>query len=333
MEFLKMLAEWRNPFLDGLMSVITMLGEESLFIAVALAIFWCVDKKRGYYLLFIGFVGTVVNQFLKMLFRIPRPWVKDPTFQIVESAREQATGYSFPSGHTSTATTLYGGLAVAAKKWFLRVIGIVLVILVAFSRMYLGVHTPLDVLVSLGIGTVLALVFYPVIRWAYDRPHVMFVLVISVSVLSFANLIFLHAFPFPADVDTANLNHALETAWKLMGLSIAMCFVYPIDTYFVKFDTRAVWWAQIIKLVVGFGLVMAIRFLLKQPLNTLLGENVGGAVRYFLMVIAAGCVIPIFFRFLPRRKEPEEEPPVEEKKIRRRIWFTVSVSHRVTKIK
>ena len=87
MEFLKMLAEWRNPFLDGLMSIITMLGEESLFIAIALAVFWCVDKKRGYYLLFIGFVGTVLNQFLKMLFRIPRPWVKDPSFEIVESAR------------------------------------------------------------------------------------------------------------------------------------------------------------------------------------------------------------------------------------------------------
>ncbi len=333
MEFLKLIAQWRNPFLDGLMSIITMFGEESLFIAVALAIFWCVDKRRGYYLLFIGFIGTVINQFLKMVFRIPRPWIQDPEFKIVESAREQATGYSFPSGHTSVATTLYGGLAVSAKRWFMRVIGIVLVLLIAFSRMYLGVHTPLDVITSLAIGAVLALVFYPVICWAYNRPYAMFALVIGVSALAFANLVFMHTFPFPADVDVANLDHALENAWKLVGLSIAMCFVYPIDTYLVKFDTRAVWWAQILKLVLGFGIVMAIRILLKQPLNALLGELVGGAVRYFLMVIVAGCIIPIFFRFLPKENSPEEAHSVEERKIRRRFWFTFSVGHRVTKFK
>ena len=103
MEFLKLLEGIRTPFLDSFFSVITTLGEETIFIVVGLLFYWCIDKKQGYYLFFVGFFGTILNQFLKLLFRIPRPWVKDPDFTIVESARAGATGYSFPSGHTQSS--------------------------------------------------------------------------------------------------------------------------------------------------------------------------------------------------------------------------------------
>ena len=111
MKFLYFLESIRTPVGDTLMSAITLLGEETLFIVLALVFFWCVDKKRGYYLLFSCFTGTVCIQLLKMIFRIPRPWVLDSKFTIVESAREAATGYSFPSGHTQCASGLFGGIA------------------------------------------------------------------------------------------------------------------------------------------------------------------------------------------------------------------------------
>ena len=107
MEFLRFLEGLRTPFMDTLMSLITQLGDELFFMVFAITMFWCIDKRRGYYLLSVGFVGTVVNQFLKLVFRIPRPWVLDPNFTIVESAREAATGYSFPSGHTQNAVFPY----------------------------------------------------------------------------------------------------------------------------------------------------------------------------------------------------------------------------------
>ena len=92
MEFLRFLEGLRTPFMDTVMSLITQLGDELFFMVIAITMFWCIDKKRGYYLLSVGFVGTVLNQFLKLVFRIPRPWVLDPNFTIVESAREAATG-------------------------------------------------------------------------------------------------------------------------------------------------------------------------------------------------------------------------------------------------
>ena len=91
MQLLYALAELRTPFLDALLGALTNCGGELVFMAAAIIVFWCVSKSCGYYMLTVGFVGTIVNQFLKLVFRIPRPWVKDPDFQIVESARAVTT--------------------------------------------------------------------------------------------------------------------------------------------------------------------------------------------------------------------------------------------------
>ena len=110
MELLYWFESIRCPALDTIMSLVTHLGEETFFMVAALYVFWCVDKRRGYYLLSVGFVGTLVNQWLKIVCRVPRPWVRDPNFTIVESARVEAAGYSFPSGHTQSAVGWMGGV-------------------------------------------------------------------------------------------------------------------------------------------------------------------------------------------------------------------------------
>ena len=149
MEFLRLLEKIRNPVFDFIFSLLTKLGEETVFMAVAIIIFWCFSKKDGYYILSVGFIGTILNQLLKLCFRIPRPWVKDPNFTIVESARAEATGYSFPSGHTQSSVGTFGSLAYLFKQKWLRITCIVFAVLVPFSRMYLGVHTLKDVGVAI----------------------------------------------------------------------------------------------------------------------------------------------------------------------------------------
>lgn len=162
MELLYLLEGIRTPFWDTVLGAITLFGEETLFILLAVILFWCVDKRGGYYMMATGFIGVVANQFLKLWFRIPRPWVRDPNFTIVESAREAASGYSFPSGHTQAVMSSLGVPAVITKKPWLRIACIALIALTAFSRMYLGVHTPADVGVSLIVGAVLLAAIYPV---------------------------------------------------------------------------------------------------------------------------------------------------------------------------
>ena len=100
MELLYLFEKIRNPILDFFFSTVTHIGEETFFLAFAILFFWCVNKREGYYILITGLFGTILNQFLKLFCKVPRPWVKDPNFTVVESAVEEATGYSFPSGHT-----------------------------------------------------------------------------------------------------------------------------------------------------------------------------------------------------------------------------------------
>ena len=138
MDFLYLLEGIRNPALDTFFSLITHLGSEIVFMVLAVVIYWCVSKPQGLYLLSVGCLGTTVNQALKITCRVPRPWVRDPNFTIVEAARADATGYSFPSGHTQSVFGVFGCLARDAKRRTFSIIYILIAVLVGFSRMYLG---------------------------------------------------------------------------------------------------------------------------------------------------------------------------------------------------
>ena len=300
MDFLYFLEGMRTSFGDVFFSLITHLGEEILFMAFALIFFWCVDKYRGYYLLIVGFCGTVFNQLLKMIFRVPRPWVLDPDFTIVESARAEATGYSFPSGHTQSSVGLYGGIARSSKRRAIQISGVILCALIALSRMYLGVHTPKDVLVSILIGTALLLVFYPIVEKSRENPKVMYIIIAFNLAITVANLLFVELYPFPADIDAANLSHAVENAYKMLGAVLGVCSLYPVEHKWIRFETNAVWWAQILKFAGGLALVVAVKALFKSPLNALLGASAGNCVRYFIMVLTAGLLWPLSFKFFAK---------------------------------
>lgn len=301
MSFLYVLEDLRNPVLDTIMSLITELGGEAIFIVLALFVFWCVDKVKGYYLLSIGFFGTVLNQFLKLLFRIPRPWVLDPNFTIVESARAEATGYSFPSGHTQNAVGTMGGAARFVEKKWLRIVLIVLALLVSFSRMYLGVHTPLDVGVSLVIATALIFLLYPMVEKANENPRIMYVMFSIMLTMAVGFLLFTELYAFPADVDLENLASGQKNAYTLVGALMAIFVASWADQKWLHFPTKAVWWAQIIKLVAGLGLSLAVKSGLKAPLLALFnGHPVAHLVRYFLMVLVAGVVWPMTFKWFSK---------------------------------
>ena len=298
MGFLKFLATLRNPVLDAIMGTITYLGDEIGFMLIAIIFFWCIDKRRGYFVLSVGFLGTILNQFLKLTFRIPRPWVKDPTFEIVESAREAASGYSFPSGHTQNVAGTFGSLVASAKERWFRIVGIVIIALVSLSRMYLGVHTPLDVGVSLAIALVLVLILRPVFVSEKENPKAMYIMIGVMLLCSIGYLCYVSFYPFPADVDAHNLESGTKNAYNLLGALLGFAVAYPIERRYIKFDVKGVWWVQILKAVIGLGLVVAAKELLKIPLLPLLGVNLCALARYFLMVVMAVAVWPLSFPYL-----------------------------------
>lgn len=299
MKLLYALESIRTPLLDTILGAVTHMGGELFFMVIAVTVFWCVSKRMGYYLMTVGFFGTILNQFLKILCCVPRPWVKDPDFTIVESARAEATGYSFPSGHTQNAVATYGGIARYTRRRWLRGVCIALMLVICFSRMYLGVHTPLDVGVSFVIAAALVLLVYPLMEEADRRPRVLTAMIGVMVLCSAAFIVYLYLRGDTGTTaeDTANYVSALQNAWKLTGATLGMLAANILDRRYIRFETQAVWWAQIIKLVVGFGLLLAIRAGLKAPLIALCGgaAEIAGGIRYLLVVLFAGCVWPLTF--------------------------------------
>lgn len=297
MDILYALERIRTPFWNGVMSAVTQLGGEVIFIVAAVVVFWCVSKWEGYYLMTVAFCGTVLNQFLKLICRVPRPWVRDPNFTIVESARAEATGYSFPSGHTQNAIGLFGGMARWGGRRWVRLGLTALALVIAFSRMYLGVHTPADVGVSLVLAAALVLGLYPLMRRAQEKPRYMGYVLAAMLVVSGTFVVFVETCGFPADMDAENLASGIGNAWKMLGAVAGMTLAWLLDRRYIHFETQAVWWVQVIKVAVGMALLLAIKSGLKAPLLALLGhEGLAGGVRYFLLVLVAGAVWPLVFR-------------------------------------
>ena len=297
MEFLYLLESIRNPFLDQVFSLITHLGSEIVFMVLAVVMFWCVNKSQGLYLLSVGCLGTTVNQFLKLACRVPRPWVRDPGFTIVESARADATGYSFPSGHTQNAVGTFGCLAMGAKKNWLRIVLIVLAVLTSFSRMYLGVHTLSDVLVSAGIALLMVAAMHPLFKGLEEHPERGLWILLGLFLVNVLYVLYANLWQFPADVDPENLEHGVKNAAKLMGALLGMAIGYGIDLKWIRFKTEATPVGQILKCVLGLLIVLAI----KEGLKPVLGSgSLSSAVRYGLITLFAAGIWPMTFPFFAK---------------------------------
>ena len=301
MEFLRLLESLRTPALDAFMAAVTQLGDETVFMVLAITVFLCVSNRQGYYVFAVGLGGTVVNQWLKLIFRIPRPWVLDPEFTIVESARGAATGYSFPSGHTQNIVGTLGCLAVANKQKWLRICCAVFIILVPFSRMYLGVHTPLDVGVSFALAAVLVIALWPCFRDDEQFGKTVKAVLCGLLILSVCFAVWVNVTAFPADVDADNLEHGMKNGWTLLGCVLGLIVSYIVDEKKLHFDTKAPLPGQVCKVVLGLALLLGVRAGVKPVLNAVTGGALwANAVRYFLMVVFAGCVWPLTFPYFAK---------------------------------
>ena len=300
MQLLYAIQQIRTPLLDAFFSVITRLGEETILLVIGMLIIWCLDKKWGFRFLFAGLAGTALNQLLKAIFLIPRPWVLDPEFEIVESAREAATGYSFPSGHTQSAGTVFGMIAMWLKRRKVTLACVVTILLVAFSRMYLGVHTPYDVGVSLLTSALTVFGMTALCERAKTGKQKT---ALILGMVGFALVLVLYVtFAPKRAANVAEFDaHGVENAWKLLGSMAGLAVAWYMDERYTHFETKAPFAVQALKLVVGFVLVMLVKEAGKPVLRALLdGHALAEAIRYFLMVIVGVGLWPMTFGRLAR---------------------------------
>ena len=240
--FLQNMREATNGVLNSFMAYITTYGEELLTMMIVAAIYWCVDKNQGIYTMMTWGTGRLVNGFLKVTACVYRPWIRDARVIPVDGAKTTATGYSFPSGHTTNATSVFGSIALNKKiTKILRALMVLMILLVGFSRNYLGVHTPQDVIV--GCGCTVILLFF--IRWLLvkvDESENLDIIVLVIGILlNIGVMIYAGTKGYPLDYDADGnlivdpLKMAIDT-YKGCGFSMAVLISWFVDRRWLKYQ-------------------------------------------------------------------------------------------------
>lgn len=295
MTFLWLLEGIRTPFLDKLMQFITYFGQELIIIAVICTLYWCVDKRFAYLLGFTYFTAGLCVQALKITFRIPRPWVLDPEFHAVESALPGATGYSFPSGHTQGATCLFVPLALKAKNKYMKTACVFAFLLIGFSRMYLGCHTPKDVLVSMGLSLMVSIIIWKLQNFFLDDNGYLKQIAVVLILFSLAVAIYSLLLHNSRTIET---RYALDCC-KAAGAGIGFGIGWYVERTKLNFETRTGnVRIQIFKLVAG----LVIALLIKECFSFIFGTSVLAKMsEYFILILWVLVIYPYLFSKILRR--------------------------------
>jgi len=303
MELLKFLESVRSPFLDTLVGFITRFGEETIGVVILCLIFWCLNKKIAYVIGIAFFLSGLTVQGMKICFRIDRPWVIDTSFNPVEGAKEYATGYSFPSGHTQSAASLYGAIGAQVKQKWLMAVCFTIPVLVAFSRLYLGVHTLRDVVASLLISALFIFITVKLFageetinkKWEFTVALSMIIYSLIVTAIA----VILHS-------NGTIEQHYVADCLKAAGAGIGFATGMYVERVYINFSvkTKSLLW-QIIKLIAGIAGVLVIQNGLKEVFKLMFGADnlAADMIRYFLMLTWVTLFYPLIIKRFFQLKE------------------------------
>ncbi|MCD3246635.1 phosphatase PAP2 family protein [Clostridium botulinum C] len=270
MDAIKFFQSFSNPYLDIIFQIITMFGEKVFLVGSITLIYWCINKKVGYKLAFTYLTSMVLNGAIKEIFKIPRPFNKDG----IKSLRTKtATGYSFPSGHTQGSSSFFTTLMLNINKIYFYIIGFIFIILIAISRLYLGVHTLMDVSGGLILGVVWAVIANKIMSYAeHNKQYTLFLLLIPIII----GCIFCNSPDY----------------FKAAGICCSFILGFFIETKYINFEVRQPFNIQIIKYILGISIALIIKILLK---NFLPQNNLGEFIRYFVLGIWVTVFAPLAF--------------------------------------
>ena len=299
------LQDFRNgtgAFLAGFLSKMTWLGETGTVIVILALIYWCVSKDFGAYFLMGWGSNRVVNGLLKVTVCAYRPWIRDARVVPYGNSITTATGYSFPSGHTMNAATVFGGGAVRKDiPPALRAVLGLLVLLVGFSRNYLGVHMPQDVLAGAVAGTLVMYLTMKLMHWVKIHPEKdLLVVIIGVG---FAILVAVYAAVKPYPVDTDEAGRVLVEGAKMAkdtfkGVSwcVAVLTGWILERRFVQFSTSISMMKRITRLTFGLLSYYVVSLIFVPVIKDWISGVPGICVSCYLQMLYVLFIFPWIFR-------------------------------------
>lgn len=289
---LQNLRELLGGTLNTFFAFITTIAVDYWVIIPALIIFWAFDKKKGQILIFSAGIGRFLTAVLKSIFCVYRPWVRHPEIEPLSEVMSGATGYSFPSGHAASSSSLYAALIVVYRKYKgLCIFCGVMILLTMFSRMYVGVHTPQDVLVGAPIGFAAAIAGMKIMEWVDQHPDKDWVVLLITVLLMVAALAFIYLKQYPMDYVDGKLlvdpKKMTVDGFKDPGTCFGMILGWFIERRYINFRIEGTAYQKFLRCAVG---ALAYIFTLTAIINPL-GKAIGiGVVHFMLQTLQ-----PLFF--------------------------------------
>ena len=288
----------------------TFLGEMNTVLVIMAVVYWCIDKDMGAYLM-MGWSGNRrVNGMLRVPACVYRPWIRDARVVPNAATMATATGYSFPSGHSMNAASVYGGCLVRSDfSRASRIIFALTVALVAFSRNYLGVHTPQDVLIGVSAGLLVMVLTYLLMRWIAIHPkedkYVAVVgLILAVLVATYAAVK-----PYPADYDLEGklivdgAKMARDT-FKGVGWCMAFLIGWILERRLVRFTTQISPYRRLTRFAVGLFTYYAVSLILVPLIASGISGAAGTLVSCFVQMFYVVFLFPLLVK-LAEGDQPE----------------------------
>ena len=285
-DLLERLQQWHNPVLDRLFLWIPTFGGEVFYFLLGPLIFWCVGINLGVRLLVMLLGSFYTNAWLKEWFDTIRPAATYPErFVLSEGAKATALeadgswSPSFPSGHSQHTVVFWMFVGLWLRQRWVWALAGVMILLVSFSRLYLGVHWPIDVLGGWFFGSLIvvaSIYLTPLISSLPTKTQIR--LALAVAALCLLGLL----------VDSG------ADRVKMLGFLAGSLGTLGLQQRYAQFQVQTVWWRQVLKIGLGLSMVFVLRAVLKSVLPETL---VADGLRYLIIGTWMTFGAPLLFRF------------------------------------
>ncbi len=266
----------RCGFLDLFFSIFTLLGEEFVIAGIIAVIYVCFSKDLGERALVTVMSASCITTGVKSAVRRLRPYAAGTVSRVDNLlTADLDPDMSFPSGHATASGGFFAALSIKFRKAYVIAPSAVFVLLVALSRLYLGVHYPSDVLAGLAVGIGMAFVWHIVYHGFYHIRHIIYLVF---AALSFILLL------IPAT--------QTESMYEISAIALASAIGLIVEDRFIRFGNTDKWWKRGIRLGLTIA-VAAIPYLLLSLLPDLLWYKF---LQYFVTILVTIVGVPFLIK-------------------------------------
>ncbi|WNV21853.1 phosphatase PAP2 family protein [Bacillus sp. SI2] len=271
MLFLEWMTSLEGSVLTAFLKLVSIIANETLYLIVISISYWCVSKRKAFHMIvmlcFSGYIGIMVKEFMK----IPRPYTYDGIEALYEKS---AAGYSFPSTHVQLSTTFWGSFMILCKKRIVWIIGIIFIILVAISRLYLRVHWLSDIIGAVLFSVIVVYLYTKVTMELSDKKFILLQrIILAVSIIMY--------------VMTSQVDNL-----KLLGVLTGSTIGIMLENHFINMNESNDFKMQVVKTVLGLSIMLIMQFILKKVIPDMY------YLRYAVTGITITFLCPFIFHML-----------------------------------